>query len=176
MAMAAPADGHLGAAPVPLIWNEAASGIFGSISMTCWFFLMVPQLLENYQNQSAEAISISFLAIWLLGDAANLLGSVWARLVPVIIAIAFYFAFADSVLLAQCMYYNVKSAAARKFQRATGVAAAVHAVPEERAPEPDATTPLLSGRHAGLGEQLAAVPPAPAARSLAHQQHLIGNT
>ncbi|KZZ96987.1 vacuolar membrane PQ loop repeat protein [Ascosphaera apis ARSEF 7405] len=128
--------------PVTLTWNEALSGIFGSISMTCWFFLMVPQLIENYKLQSADAISLVFLFIWFLGDAANLVGSVWARLVPVVVAIAFYFFLADFVLIGQCIYYNVKnsrkSAAAKRRRSSSHIS--------DHVPEPDPTTPLLSRR------------------------------
>ena len=36
----------------------------------------------------------------------NLVGSVWAQLVPTVVAIAIYFCFADTILIAQCVYYN----------------------------------------------------------------------
>ena len=44
--------------------------------------------------------------MWFIGDIANLLGSLWAGLVPTVIALAFYFCFADAVLITQCLYYN----------------------------------------------------------------------
>jgi uncharacterized protein with PQ loop repeat len=67
----------------------------------------VPQLVENYRNGSAEAISLGFIFIWFLGDVCNLIGAAWAGLVPVIVAIAVYFCFADGVLIGQCLYYNI---------------------------------------------------------------------
>lgn len=94
------------APPVVLAWNEALSGVFGSISLASWIFLLVPQLVENYQQGSAEAISLTFLGIWFVGDVANLAGAIWAGLVPTVIAIAVYFCFADFVLIGQCLYYN----------------------------------------------------------------------
>lgn len=69
-------------------------------------FFQIPQLLENYQNRSASAISLPFLLIWFLGDICNLLGAAWAGLVPTVIAIAVYFCVADGVLIAQCGYYE----------------------------------------------------------------------
>lgn len=36
----------------------------------------------------------------------NLIGAIWARLVPTVIALAFYFCFADAILILQCLYYN----------------------------------------------------------------------
>ena len=105
--------------------NEALSGVFGSISLAAWVFLLVsyqplhpssqqlcsrdfevPQLWENYRLRSAEGISLAFLIVWFFGDLANFFGSVWAGLVPTVIGIAIYFCFADAILLTQCLYYN----------------------------------------------------------------------
>ncbi len=66
----------------------------------------VPQLIENYQTGSADGISLAFLAVWFVGDLANLLGAVWAKLVPTVIALAIYFCIADTVLILQCLYYK----------------------------------------------------------------------
>ncbi|WEW55415.1 hypothetical protein PRK78_000846 [Emydomyces testavorans] len=98
----------------------------------------VPQLIENYRCGSAEAISMTFLLVWLVGDITNLIGALWARLVPVVIAIAVYFCIADGVLISQCLYYNVKSAhrAARHRRLTAGSVSDT----------PDPTTPLLSRR------------------------------
>lgn len=49
---------------------------------------------------------MGFLFIWLIGDATNLAGALWADLVPTVIALAFYFCLADFVLISQCLYYN----------------------------------------------------------------------
>jgi hypothetical protein len=68
--------------------------------------VQVPQLIENYWNGNAEAISLLFLFVWFIGDITNLIGGAWAGLVPVIVAIAVYFCIADGVLIAQCLYYN----------------------------------------------------------------------
>ncbi|KAK4896398.1 hypothetical protein LTR27_005610 [Elasticomyces elasticus] len=91
---------------IPLIWNEALSGITGSISLAAWVFLLLPQLLENYQQGSAEGISLSFLLIWFVGDVTNLAGAVWAGLVPTVTALAIYFCFADAILISQCLFYR----------------------------------------------------------------------
>ncbi|KIW31416.1 uncharacterized protein PV07_03067 [Cladophialophora immunda] len=92
---------------IPLTTREALSGIFGSISLACWIFLLVPQLIENYRNGSAEAISLLFIFVWFLGDIANLAGALWAGLVPVVVAIGVYFCIADGVLIGQCLYYGI---------------------------------------------------------------------
>ncbi|KAL2828727.1 PQ loop repeat-domain-containing protein [Aspergillus cavernicola] len=120
---------------VPLTSREAASGLLGSISLTCWIFLLVPQLIENYRNGNAEAISLLFLFVWFLGDITNLAGSAWAGLVPVIVAIAIYFCLADGVLITQCLYYRVRNSRA-----------AAHARHSSSTTTPEPTTPLLGRR------------------------------
>ncbi|CAI6338260.1 unnamed protein product [Periconia digitata] len=90
--------------------HEALSGVFGSISLASWIFLLVPQLIENYKQGSAEGISLAFLVVWFIGDITNLIGAIWAGLVPTVIALAIYFCFADLILISQCIYYNVRNA------------------------------------------------------------------
>jgi uncharacterized protein with PQ loop repeat len=92
-----------------LTTQEALSGVFGSISLASWIFLLVPQLIENYKSGSADGISLAFLAVWFIGDVTNLAGALWAGLVPTVIALAVYFCFADLVLISQCVYYNTKN-------------------------------------------------------------------
>ncbi|KAF1849994.1 vacuolar membrane PQ loop repeat protein-like protein [Cucurbitaria berberidis CBS 394.84] len=93
----------------PLTALEALSGVFGSISLASWIFLLVPQLLENYKSGSADGISLAFLTVWFIGDITNLAGATWAGLVPTVIALAIYFCFADLILISQCVYYNMKN-------------------------------------------------------------------
>lgn len=98
----------LNAADLPLTTREGLSGALGSISLACWIFLLLPQLIENYRNGSAEAISLAFIFVWFIGDICNLAGALWAGLVPTVIAIAVYFCIADGVLIGQCLYYHIK--------------------------------------------------------------------
>lgn len=100
--------------PVPLTAHEALSGIFGSISLCAWIFVLVPQLYENYTSSSASGVSLLFISIWLLGDITNLIGSIWAQLVPTVTALAVYFCFADAVLIVQVVYYEYWYNRARK--------------------------------------------------------------
>ncbi|KAI4092911.1 MAG: hypothetical protein LQ339_007807 [Xanthoria mediterranea] len=86
--------------------GEALSGTLGSISLVSWVLVLVPQLAENYRAKNAQSLSLAFLAVWFVGDLTNLIGAVWAQLVPTVIALAFYFCLADAVLILQCLYYN----------------------------------------------------------------------
>ncbi|KAJ4217606.1 hypothetical protein NW759_008914 [Fusarium solani] len=90
----------------PMPSNEIISGIFGSISLTAWITVLVPQLHANYQSGSAEGLSMAFLFIWLLGDMANFVGALFTRLAPTAIGLAGYFCIADLILICQCFYYK----------------------------------------------------------------------
>jgi hypothetical protein len=39
----------------------------------------LPQLIENYKNGRADALSLGFLSAWLVGDIANLIGTLSCR-------------------------------------------------------------------------------------------------
>jgi hypothetical protein len=67
-------------------------------------------LIENYKQGSAEGISLLFLAVWFVGDITNLTGALLSGLVPTVIALAVYFCIADTILISQCVYYNVINA------------------------------------------------------------------
>jgi solute carrier family 66 (lysosomal lysine-arginine transporter), member 1 len=147
-------DITMSASPIPLTTHEAASGILGSISLACWIFLLLPQLVENYLNGSAEAISLAFIFVWFIGDVCNLAGALWAGLVPTVTAIAVYFCIADGVLISQCLYYRIRNqrregrralSAARNRQSSSGQQdTAVSAGRTE-------TEPLLSRSRIGSG-------------------------
>lgn len=96
----------------------------------------MPQLIENYRNGNAEAISLLFVFVWFIGDVTNLVGGILAGLVPVIVAIAVYFCIADGVLIAQCLYYKARNA--RRESR--------HRRRRSSTETADPTTPLLGRR------------------------------
>ncbi|KAI1292380.1 PQ loop repeat-domain-containing protein [Xylaria venustula] len=101
--------------------NEALSGIFGSVSLTAWICLLIPQLITNYKAKSAEGLSMGFLAIWLFGDVTNLSGALVTGLAPTATALAGYFCLSDLILVTQCLYYNIRNARiARQRRRSSG--------------------------------------------------------
>jgi uncharacterized protein with PQ loop repeat len=122
--------------------TDALSGIFGSISMTAWIFLLLPQLVANYKAQSADGLSMAFLIVWLLGDLTNLIGALFTHLAPTAVALASYFCVADIVLISQCFYYNTLNAG-----RAARSAQAPVEEPVAAAQEPDEDSPLLARRN-----------------------------
>ncbi|KAG6014946.1 hypothetical protein E4U43_005981 [Claviceps pusilla] len=93
--------------------GQALSGIFGSISLTAWICLLLPQLIANYRAKSADGLSMAFLIVWLLGDACNLIGALFTKLAPSAIALATYFCFLDGILIAQTGYYKAKASRRR---------------------------------------------------------------
>lgn len=79
---------------------------------------------------------MAFLIVWFVGDVTNLIGGLWAQLVPVVIAIAVYFCIADGVLIAQTIYYHIRNA--RREQRRSSHQSSIET--------PTPTTPLLGRR------------------------------
>ncbi|KAK5112881.1 hypothetical protein LTR85_011108 [Meristemomyces frigidus] len=128
---------------VALTWNEALSGITGSISLAAWIFLLLPQLYENYTNGNAEGISVAFLVIWFIGDVTNLAGALWAGLVPTVVALAVYFCAADAVMLGQVFYYRFAN---RKQKGLDGADGKTNGHVVDGAPREE--TPLLADGHA----------------------------
>jgi PQ loop repeat len=57
---------------------------------TARILVYTPQILENYQLQSGEGLSVLFVLIWLAGDICNLLGAGIAGLIPTVIILAIY--------------------------------------------------------------------------------------
>ncbi|KAI6129697.1 PQ loop repeat-domain-containing protein [Pisolithus croceorrhizus] len=97
--------------------RDVASNIFGSMSTVCWIIVYSPQLIENYQLQSGEGLSLLFVYTWLLGDLCNFAGGVIGQLVPTVIILAAYYTVCDTTLLFQVYYYRWK----RKAQRAAAL-------------------------------------------------------
>jgi hypothetical protein len=49
-----------------------------------------PQIIENYQLQSGEGLSVLFIVIWLFADVTGLVGAIIAGLLPTLIIVAAY--------------------------------------------------------------------------------------
>lgn len=66
----------------------------------------MPQLVEQWRLQSAEGIAIGFITIWFLGDVFNLIGALWAGLLPEVIFLAVWFCIADALMISSYVYYT----------------------------------------------------------------------
>ncbi|GMM38443.1 hypothetical protein DASC09_057820 [Saccharomycopsis crataegensis] len=84
----------------------ALSGITGSVSFACWIVLLIPQLIEQWKLKSADGISLGTVLIWVTGDLANLVGAIWAGLLPPVILLAVWFLIIDGSLLTSYIYYT----------------------------------------------------------------------
>lgn len=66
----------------------------------------MPQLIEQWRLQSADGIAIGFISIWFLGDLFNLVGSIWANLLPEVVFLAVWFCIADAMMITSYVYYK----------------------------------------------------------------------
>ena len=118
----------------------ALSGILGSISIACWIVVFTPQIVENFRRSSADALSLTFIIIWLAGDVFNILGAILQGVLPTMVILAVYYTVADLVLLVQCLYY--RGFHARQEDR--GTSAIAEDEETTRVNEPTERAPLLS--------------------------------
>lgn len=65
-----------------------------------------PQIYDNYLYKSGEGVSVSFVAIWMIGDLTNLFGAVKQHLLQTMIVLSVYYALCDLVLLLQIFHYR----------------------------------------------------------------------
>jgi hypothetical protein len=83
---------------VTILGMPKADVKFGSMSLACWFVVYAPQVWENYQMQSGDGLSVSFIVLWLAGDLTGLLGGIMAGLIPSVIILAIYVSSRDQAL------------------------------------------------------------------------------
>ncbi|KAL4080814.1 PQ-loop-domain-containing protein, partial [Scleroderma citrinum] len=80
----------------------------GWISIACWDIVYSLQVIENFQLQSREGLSVLFVYIWLLGDLCNVVGALITHLLPTVIILGVYYTICDFTLLCQVYYYRRK--------------------------------------------------------------------
>lgn len=66
----------------------------------------MPQLIEQWRLKSADGIAIGFITIWFAGDVFNLIGSIWAGLLPEVVFLAIWFCMADFMMIFSYFYYT----------------------------------------------------------------------
>ena len=73
-----------------------------------WLFAQFPQLIENTKRGNSDSLSLIFLANWLTGDFANLIGCIFTNQLPFQTYLAMYFVFIDTSLFVQSLYFRLK--------------------------------------------------------------------
>ncbi|KAM9906946.1 hypothetical protein OXX79_001268 [Metschnikowia pulcherrima] len=93
--------------PREFYWVSSVSRVSGILSLSVWLFAQLPQVLENYANQSVAGVSAAFLASWIAGDVTNLIGCLLTRALPFQTCLAAYYCFIDLILSIQYWYYTM---------------------------------------------------------------------
>ena len=88
--------------------GEILSWIFSTLSNVSWLFEFLPQLLENYRNQSSEAVSYYLVLLWFIGDTLSVMSAMYKNMSIVIVYVGLYHIFFDVLFLSQVIYYRVK--------------------------------------------------------------------
>lgn len=92
------------------VWDAQgiASEALGIASILTWMTVSIPQMVKNCRNiRGIEGISLLLILMWTLGDSANLVGAILTKQLPLQIYLAIYFVFADLILFAQFLYFNL---------------------------------------------------------------------
>ncbi|ORY84223.1 PQ loop repeat-domain-containing protein [Protomyces lactucae-debilis] len=87
--------------------QAAFSWTLGYLSLLFWIQAQFPQLVLNFQRQSASALSPTFLAVWMIGDVANLIGCILTHQLPFQTLLASYYCFIDGFLVLQYIMYSI---------------------------------------------------------------------
>ncbi|KAL7155213.1 hypothetical protein ABFS83_03G060500 [Erythranthe nasuta] len=87
--------------------KDEISFVFGVFGLFFWAVAEIPQIITNFNNKSASAVSLAFLSTWIIGDIFNLVGCI---LEPATLPTQFYTAVLYTtvtiILALQCVYYN----------------------------------------------------------------------
>ncbi|PWN89869.1 hypothetical protein FA10DRAFT_266417 [Acaromyces ingoldii] len=104
----------------------------------------VSQLHENYVLKSGEGLSITFIIIWLAGDALNMIGAYRAELLSTMIILAGYYCLCDIALIWQYYYYRKY----HDYYHPSAVAGGAQPAAETPAEAATESTPLVNGNTA----------------------------
>ncbi len=86
-------------------WSVVSSTDGRSIILnraTTRILVYLPQIIENYQLQSGEGLSILFVVIWLIGDITHLVGAIIADLLPIVNIVAAYVSPISDIRVSRC--------------------------------------------------------------------------
>lgn len=89
----------------PAFW-QAASQVFGSLSVCTWICAQIPQIHENYVNKSVDGLSLAFLAVWIAGDVSGFLGCIMTGQLGFQTVLSCYYCCMDLILCIQYYLYT----------------------------------------------------------------------
>ena len=89
-----------------VISGEILSNVFGILSSIVWFFVLIPQLFINYKNQNSEAISLSLILLWIVGDIFSMISAQAKNISYTVIYIAVYHIIIGVLFAIQIIYYR----------------------------------------------------------------------
>ena len=90
-----------------LLSGEILSNICGVLSSVVWFFVLIPQIHTNYQKQNADAISLSLILLWIVGDIFSMISAQQKGVSVVVINIAIYHIVIGVLFCMQIFYYRI---------------------------------------------------------------------
>lgn len=89
-----------------VISGEILSNLLGVWSSIVWFFVLIPQLYINYKNQNSDAISLSLILLWIVGDIFSMISAQVKDISYTIIYIAVYHIIIGVLFAIQIIYYR----------------------------------------------------------------------
>jgi uncharacterized protein with PQ loop repeat len=88
--------------------GETISNILGLLSSIVWFFVLIPQLYQNYKKQDSDAVSLFLILLWLVGDYLSMLSAQVKGISKVVIYVAIYHIVIGVIFAIQIIYYRYK--------------------------------------------------------------------
>jgi solute carrier family 66 (lysosomal lysine-arginine transporter), member 1 len=89
-----------------VVSGEILSNILGVLSSVVWFFVLMPQLYINFKNQTSEAISLSLILLWIVGDIFSMISAQAKGISYTVIYIAWYHIILGGLFAMQIIYYR----------------------------------------------------------------------
>jgi uncharacterized protein with PQ loop repeat len=89
-----------------VVSGETLSNLLGILSSVVWFFVLMPQLYINFKNQSSEAISLSLILLWIIGDIFSMISAQAKGISYTVIYIALYHIVLGGLFAIQIIYYR----------------------------------------------------------------------
>lgn len=86
--------------------RDMISFSLGLLSIFLYLFSLLPQFIKNYRRKTVEGLSLSFLLIWMLGDASNLAGAILTHQIATVQFTGIYFVVTGILITLQFLYYQ----------------------------------------------------------------------